>query len=225
MNELSIFIDESGNLSKECSYYLVTLVFHEQATSIEPLLLSHFATLSESGLPTIPFHLAPIMHGSEPFDVYELQTRKRLIARFDSFARRLPFTYTTISCRTKEVGHDETALSDRLERQIESFIREHLAYFQSFGKVKIYYDKGQAAVSQAIHHAIETALSKEAIVYRYVIPRDYILLQVADYVCGIELCSIKYARKQNGRTESLFFGDKGNFAKNYLKKIRRKRLD
>lgn len=52
----------------------------------------------------------------------------------------------------------------------------------------------------------------------------YRFFQIADYICGIELTATKYERETSTKTDKAFFGDSANFKKNYLKKIRRKRL-
>ena len=50
------------------------------------------------------------------------------------------------------------------------------------------------------------------------------MLQVADYVCTLELTAIKFEGHEEGTTDKRFFGSWGSFKKNYLRKIRKKRL-
>lgn len=52
----------------------------------------------------------------------------------------------------------------------------------------------------------------------------YRFSQVADYICTLELEALKYREGTEGRTSTLFFGTKRQFERNYLKKIRKKRL-
>lgn len=52
MKELSIFIDESrdfGELKEKPSYYLVTMVFHEQNENIDDEIRKLDASIKESG--------------------------------------------------------------------------------------------------------------------------------------------------------------------------------
>ena len=49
------------------------------------------------------------------------------------------------------------------------------------------------------------------------------MLQVADYVCTLELTAIKFEGHEEGTTDKRFFGSWGSFKKNYLRKIRNRR--
>lgn len=52
----------------------------------------------------------------------------------------------------------------------------------------------------------------------------YRFSQVADHICTLELEALKYSEGTEGRTSTLFFGTKRQFGRNYLKKIRKKRM-
>lgn len=54
---------------------------------------------------------------------------------------------------------------------------------------------------------------------------DYRLEQVADYFCTIELAATKYEAKEFSNTYDKFFGGIGSFKRNWLKQIRRKRIN
>lgn len=53
----------------------------------------------------------------------------------------------------------------------------------------------------------------------------YCLFQVADFVCRIELTAVKYEAFETTATDAIFFGGSSSFKKNYVKKIRKKRLE
>lgn len=57
-------------------------------------------------------------------------------------------------------------------------------------------------------------------------PRNHALslFPGSDYICTLELEALKYSEGTEGRTSTLFFGTKRQFERNYLKKIRKKRL-
>lgn len=74
------------------------------------------------------------------------------------------------------------------------------------------------------HAAFEYALNKQAIAYRDCSPAGFRLQQIADFICEVELAAIKYEANEAGGTERLFFGTNRDFKKNYLKKLRKKRL-
>ena len=72
---------------------------------------------------------------------------------------------------------------------------------------------------------MNAALAKQAIVKKRTTMTEYRLAQVADYLCTIELASVKYAAKENGGTYGKFFGGVGTFKKNWLKQARRKLME
>ena len=90
--------------------------------------------------------------------------------------------------------------------------------------MKIYYDDGQGLVTRALHGAIGGALATQATVYRDAQPGKYCLAQVADYLCGIELMAAKYKHRVQTKTDTEFFGGTRDFKKNFLKKMRKKRI-
>lgn len=47
--ELSIFVDESGDRGGKARYYLLTLVFHDQAESITEAVTGYEARLAKEG--------------------------------------------------------------------------------------------------------------------------------------------------------------------------------
>ena len=96
---------------------------------------------------------------------------------------------------------------------------------QSFDHVKIYYDGGQSVVTRALHGAIEKAISQRATVYRDASPRTFRLSQVADYICGIELTLLKFQNGTATKTDTEFFGSITPFKKNFVKKLKKKRLN
>lgn len=223
MNELSIFIDESGDVGPESERYLVTLVFHNQAVDIYENIERYEQSIRNSGLAKTAFRFTPIIRGHDQYSLMEYRTRRKLFTAFAIFTEKIDFKDGTFAYLKREFPTQET-LENKIRRDINLTIHNNLEFFQSFDAVKIYYDNGQKIVKRAIHSAIEGTISKEAIVYRDISPALYCLSQVADYVCGIELTAIRYQTHAAGNTEERFFGEWINFKKNYLKKIRRKRI-
>lgn len=221
---ISLFCDESGNVGKSSKYYLVTLVFHDQSDDISAHLARYAAVLGQSGLPDIPFHMTPLLRAHDEYGSLDIQTRKRMLSKFSIFAQHLPYTYHTFSYRKRDFPSDG-AMFARMRRDLVTFLFDRLDYFQLFDQVKLYYDDGQDALNRVLHSAIEYAISKEAYVYRDARPQDYRLAQVADYVCGIELTELKYAAHEATATDETFFGGSTSFKKNFLKQVRRHRLD
>ena len=64
MRELSIFVDESGDVGKyqpHSPYYIVTLVFHEQENDLTPFLISLNQQLSYLGYEDMAIHTEPLI--------------------------------------------------------------------------------------------------------------------------------------------------------------------
>ena len=224
LKELSIFVDESGSQSGHSRFCLVTLLFHDQSDSIDELMSAYELDLSTKGLPNIPFHASPLMNGHDDYEGMSFADRKRLLASFEGFARRCPVSYKRFAYKRSEVQTPEAFIA-RFKRDLVVFLTDNLSYFQSFDKVKIYYDNGQQMVTSALHGAIDFVLSKDAVLYRMATAQDYRLFQAADYLCALELTDIKFHNKCLTETDIKVFGaDYQAFKQNHLKRIRRKTL-
>lgn len=53
-------------------------------------------------------------------------------------------------------------------------------------------------------------------------PADYKLFQVADFICTMELTSLKLENNLFSKSEMLFFGNKRDLKQNYLKVLKKK---
>ena len=129
-----------------------------------------------------------------------------------------------LSYRKSHFESDEDLFS-KMKRDLILLLFDRLETLQAYDIVKIYYDGGQGVVTDALHAAFEYALNKQAITYRDCSPTDFRLQQIADFICEIELAAIKHETNEVGRTERIFFGTNRDFKKNYLKKLRKKRLE
>ena len=78
--ELSIFVDESGDRGGKARYYLLTLVFHDQADSIAEAVTVYEAKLARADLPNIPFHSEPLMKGHKDYEFLGIEQRKAMLA-------------------------------------------------------------------------------------------------------------------------------------------------
>lgn len=218
--ELSIFVDESGDRNGKARYYVLTLVFHNQADNILEEIHTYEKQLANRGLPDIPFHSEPLLNGHKDYEGFGVEQRKKMLTTFSAFVRRLPVRYTSLVYRRSEF-EELSALTARMKRDISNLLFDHLQLFQSFDDVKVYYDDGQDIVKRALDQSIGFVLSKGVVERRKTSMVDYRLEQVADYFCTIELAATKYAAKENGETYNKFFGGPGNFKKNWLKQARR----
>ena len=222
--ELSIFVDESGDRGGKARYYLLTLVFHNQTDDIMEEIAEYERRLATEGLADIPFHSEPLMNGHKDYENLSVSQRKRLLVHFSALVRRLPISYTTFAYRRSEF-EDPAKLSARMKRDVSNLLFDRLGFFQGFSEVKVYYDNGQDIVKQALDQSIGFVLSKGVVDPRKTTMADYRLEQAADYLCTIELAAVKYAAKEDGGTYNKFFGGVGPFKKNWLKQARRKRIN
>lgn len=103
MQELSIFVDESGSQRGHSRYCLVTLLLHNQANSIEAQTQSYEDDLRAKGLPDLPFHASPLMNGHDNYKSMGMDERKRLLSAFEGFVRRVPFSYKVFAYKRSEV--------------------------------------------------------------------------------------------------------------------------
>ena len=144
--ELSIFVDESGDRGGKARYYLLTLVFHDQADGIAEAVTGYEAKLARADLPNIPFHSEPLMNGHKDYEFLGIEQRKAMLAYFSSFVR--------------SQFEDPARLMERMGRDVSSAMVEHLGFFQSFDDAKVYYDNGQDIVKQALDRSVDKVLSK-----------------------------------------------------------------
>lgn len=210
MKELSVFVDESGTQEGKATYYLVTLVLHNQADEIQTMIDQYERSLINRALPNIPFHATPLLRAHDEYRVLEMATRKKLLSAFGVFVQKLPIKYASFKYKSSEF-ESPLKLEQMIKRDLSAFIFERLDYFQSFDEVKIYYDKGQPAVTKALKQSFEFALSAQAYVSKESVYRKYRLEQTADYLCAIELTAEKYLSGQETPTDIKFFGSIGSF--------------
>ena len=220
---LSIFVDESGDRAGRARYYLLTLVMHDQADGIREKIGRYEESLVRADLPNIPFHSEPLLNGHGPYEGMPISDRKKMLYSFNVLVQRLSIGYATFVYRRGEF-EDPATLSARMKRDVSTLLFDHLAYFQSFDEVKVYYDNGQDIVKRALDQSIGFVLSKGVVERRRTSMTEYRPEQVADYLCTIELAAVKHSAHEDGETCNKFFGGIGAFKRNWFKQARRKRI-
>lgn len=222
MAELSVFVDESGDFGATTAhspFYIVSLVLHEQRQPIDDQLARFRSRISNEQLEGyLPVHTAPLIRREKPYENLDGAQRRRLFDSLFAFSRRCRIRHKcfVIDKRMFGCGHD---LEERIGRELGQFVRENIEYFQSFDKVIVYYDKGQKEISRTLR--VSFAASMSHVEHRLVTPADYMLFQVADLCCTMELTE---SRRQNGgltKSETSFFGGASSFKKTYLKLYRK----
>lgn len=228
MRELSIFCDESGDFgppSTHSPYYLVSLVLHDQGRPIDDQVRRFNSEMRSRQLEGfLPVHTAPLIRREERYRDAPGADRKRAFDVLFAFARRCGVYYKTLVIDKRVFGGDQL-LERRIAREMGQFIRDNLGFFQAFDKVILYYDRGQKEISRTLDLVLSSTLFH--VEFRTVSPEDYVLFQVADLACTIELIEAKRVGQGSGltRSEEAFFGGSARFKKNYAKVFREMRFE
>lgn len=205
MNTLSIFVDESGdfgNYSKHSPYYIIAMVFHEQEKDISSKISKLNCELSDLGYENHVVHTQPLIRREEDYRNLTPDERRKIFTRLYYFTSKCDIQYQTFIFPKKEFENTFKPGS-RITREISSFIRENLTYFQAFEKVILYYDNGQHELSRILNTALSAGLSDYEM--RKVLPRDYKLFQAADLICTLELLRLKSGTGNLTRSEMFLF--------------------
>ena len=222
LKELSVFIDESGDFgeySPHSPYYIITMVFHNQDVDIQENVHRLNTELSYLGLDNLCIHTGPIIRKEEIYKDMDIVERRRIFNKMMAFIRSVGIQYKCFSIEKKHIK-DSVEATGKLSKQISSFIRNHYDDFLAFNDVKIYYDNGQVEVSKLLSSVFNALLPNP--IFRKVMPTDYKLFQVADFICTMELLNLKLKNNLFSKSEMIFFGNKRDLKQNYLKALRKK---
>lgn len=222
MNDLSIFVDESGDFGpyeSHAPYYIVTLVFHEQSTSVVNEIEHFDRSLKEIGLENHVVHAGPLIRREEVYANMSVDERMKIFNRTFNFMRRSKITYKAFEVEKKHIS-EPVALVAALSKQMSRFLSANMEYFTSFDRIIIYYDNGQIELTKILITIFHTLFS--SVEHRQAKPSGYRLLQVADVICTIELCSLKAQEHTLSNSELTFFKSERDFKKNYLKPLKKK---
>ncbi len=223
---LSIFVDESGDFGMfdpQAPYYIVTMIFHNQCSSIQENLdkLNAKVTLLTNN-PDVVLHAAPLIRRENIFFQFTPNVRRSLFSSLFFFTLKAPIQYKTFVFE-KRPGEDVFSLEGRMSKEISLFLRENLDYFQSFEDVILYYDNGQHELNRILNFALSAELSTYS--YRKVLPKDYKLFQSADLICTLKLLNLKCEQGKLSKSEELFFHSIRDLRKQFIKPIEKKKFN
>lgn len=224
MRELSIFVDESGDWGEyrhHSPYYIITFVFHNQDIDISDDLSKLDADLLNIGYSGHCLHSGPIIRGEEDYKEVDIAQRQRILKKMMGFIRRMDIQYKSFYIEKKQFDNSLEAIG-RISKQLSIFIREHLQFFFKFDTVKVYYDNGQTEVNKILSSVLNALLDN--VEFKKVMPRDYRLFQVADFMCTLTLVRLKMEHKEMSRSETVFFENERTLKKQYLKHLDAKEL-
>lgn len=225
MKELSIFIDESGDFGpfkKHSPFYIFSLVFHEQENTISEDIKILENKLQEHGMSKDHcYHVGPIIRKEEDYANMNIEERRRLIFQLAKFISKIKIEYETFFVEKRKVQEKEDLLVE-LSKMFSTFLKTNLSYLCSFDRVILYYDYGQAELGKMLLTLFNAFLSNFE--FKKVIPSNYRLFQVADYICTMELINHKLHNGLMSHWEKQFFYDKQAFKKSYLNPYYKKRF-
>ena len=224
MKELSIFVDESGDFgdyAEHSSYYIISLVMHNQANSIQKEIQDLEHRLSTLGYPMHCMHAGPIIRNEQEYRKDTLENRQKLLKALMAFVRRIDISCKVIAIEKKHILDPLEAVS-KLSKMLARFIKDNYEFFIDYDVVKVYYDNGQVEITKLLSSVFNALLDN--VEFRRVYPSDYRLFQVADLVCSMKLIKIKLEHHELSAAEKLFFKDTRSIQKNYLKRIEDKTL-
>lgn len=211
MSELSVFIDESGDFGSyehHAPYYIITLVFHDQSSDISEQIKHLRRHLVEQGFAeNHAIHSAPLIRRERDYSGMDLTARRKLFRSLFTFKKR------------EFSGHDQ--MVSRISREVSAFLRDHLAFLQSFNRIIVYYDNGQKEITNLVNTLFNAFLEAEV---RKVSPSDCSLFQAADMFCTLALLEKKLENEGLSNSEKEFFMSVRDLKKNYLKPAKAKRL-
>ncbi len=221
---LSIFVDESGTFGN-CEYhddkYVVGLVFHDQDFDISSNINSFKEHLKILGKENHFVHTAPLIRREHPYENDLMEDRIKLFSSLFNCARKMPIFYSHILIHKRECN-DVMHLNLKLSKELGQLIASNSEFFRRFDSIIIYYDHGQAGLTKVITYVFGSQLPNVEV--RKVHQIDYLLLQVADLACTMELLAEKLETNSLTKSELEFFKTRRDFKKNYLKWFQQKKL-
>ena len=180
-----------------------------------------FAGLLNIGYSGHCLHAGPIIRGEEEYKEIDISKRQRILKKMMGFIRRMEIQYKSFYINKKQFDNSLEAIG-RISKQLSVFIRDHLRYFLEFDTIKVYYDNGQTEVNKILSSVLNALLDN--VEFKRVLPRDYRLFQVADFICTLTLVRMKMEHKEMSRSEIAFFENERTLRKQYLKHLDEKEL-
>lgn len=223
MSDLSIFVDESGDFGdyeKHSPYYIVSMIIHDQDKEISSEVKRLDQELQHLGYkPDYVIHTAPLIRREEENQYEPPNKRRAVFTKLFYFMMRSPVRYKAFVFEKRQFDNIYK-MEAAMARELSSFIRKNLSFFQSFDNVILYYDNGQHELSRILNTIFATELSTYDI--RKVLPKDYKLFQAADLICTLTLLEIKSESGQLTKSEELIFHSIRRLKKDFIKPIRKK---
>lgn len=225
MKELSIFIDESGDFGEtfnQSPFYIVTLVFHNQEHDISENINQLKNWLKESDIDDKYIHTHPIIRKEYPYNNLSIDARRKILNKMLRFIMRCPIKHFNIIVNKREFNNKHS-LSAHIAKQLAKFTDIYSDYLHQFERIVVYYDNGQNELSYILNAILNAKLS--LVEFKNASPISYQLLQVADFLCSMELLKQKREYNLLTKSEKAFFYKPQELQKNYIKSVEKKKFN
>jgi len=223
MRELGIFIDESGDFgsSSKATYYIVTFVLHDKSNSIDKLANTLQSNLYLAGFSVNNIHSGPLIRREVPFKGYSLDERRQILYTMLNFYNKCPIQHFSVIIE-KDKYKGKIELAAAIGNKIREFLINHEEIFQRYSSIKIYYDNGQIELGAILSGIFSSRYNNVEI--KQASPNEYRLLQVADFICTMELIHEKEKHGMLSQSEVQFFYKSKELKKTFFKSIEKKKL-
>ena len=155
--EISVFVDESGSFEPDAAssrFYMVCMVFHDQSKSISDSIARLDGMLANMGLePNHCVHAGPLIRREKEYAQMSREERRRIFDRMIAFLRKTDISYRCFCVDKRLLGINQS-VHDPLLQQILSFLMVNAETFNSYDALKIYYDNGQAPLTELLKGSI-----------------------------------------------------------------------
>lgn len=198
------------------------MILHDQSVDITDEIKALDSRMASLRFPPHAIHVAPIIRRESKFYVHDsIVHRKALFNAIYHFTRKIDIHYLCPGIRKSDCS-DSIDMSLKLSRKIADAIDSNMNFFRQYDHLIVYYDNGQIELAKVLTSVFGMKFSN--LEFRKIKPDDYKLVQVADFICTMELLALKAEHKEFSNSEKEFFDSERSFKKNRLKLIQRKKL-
>lgn len=216
--ELSIYIDETGDFGpydSNTKIYGVAFVLCEDLDKCDPYLRKFHRRLKGKEAGDFPIHVGPLIRREGPYS--DLNYESRLLL-FDIIVDLL--IDSPISVLATKVRKSDKSTDEEIAKALSKLIRDNIQYFESFGKISIYYDNGQSQLRSLLLGIFSANfLNFEMILARQ---SEHPFMQLADLVASLVLLDYKTKEGNLSTSESEFFAGRRKLKKVYLSALKKK---
>ena len=165
----------------------------------KPKIIRH---ISKSNINDKYIHTHPIIRKEYPYNNLTIDERRKILNKMLRFTMGCPIKYFNIVVNKREFKNKHS-LSANIAKQLSKFTDMYSEYLHQFERIIVYYDNGQNELSYILNVILNAKLS--LVEFKNASPISYQLLQVADFLCTMELLKQKHKNNLLTISEKTFF--------------------